>query len=387
MSDNEQAQLIRRCRGLAQIAAAAVILLGCVALIGWSSGISAFKAVRPGLVAMKPSTAICFALAGVSLLLQVHKAPLPANVRRRLPRLLAGCVVLIALLTLTEYALGRDLGLDQLVFRETPEQAGASFPGRMGLTSAINFTLLGLALLLLDAKSRREQFPAESLTLAAAVFTMAAVIGYFYGVETLYWIVPYVNIALNAVVAFLLLCLGILLARPEHGVVAAIVSEHLGGLLARRMLLPAVLVPILVGWLHVAGERAALYGPGFGAALFTSALILIFTGQVWWATRTLSRVEARRKQAELEREKLIHDLQTALAQVKTLSGLLPICAHCKKIRDDKGYWNQVEFYISDRSNAKFSHGICPECARELYPEFYRDSSRSAPPHLEPHGPQ
>ena len=65
------------------------------------------------------------------------------------------------------------------------------------------------------------------------------------------------------------------------------------------------------------------------------------------------------------------NLQKALAKVKTLSGFLPICAHCKKIRDDKGYWNQIEVYIRDHSEADFSHSICPECAKNLYPEFYK----------------
>jgi hypothetical protein len=60
-------------------------------------------------------------------------------------------------------------------------------------------------------------------------------------------------------------------------------------------------------------------------------------------------------------------LQKALNEVKTLRGILPICANCKKIRDDKGYWRQVESYISDHVEVEFSHGICPECARKLYP--------------------
>lgn len=76
-----------------------------------------------------------------------------------------------------------------------------------------------------------------------------------------------------------------------------------------------------------------------------------------------------RKRAELERENLIAQLQESLRRVKTLHGLLPICASCKRIRDDNGYWNQIEGYIRAHSDAEFSHGICPECARKLYPEF------------------
>jgi CheY-like chemotaxis protein len=80
-----------------------------------------------------------------------------------------------------------------------------------------------------------------------------------------------------------------------------------------------------------------------------------------------------RKRAEEEREKLIQKLQAALAKVKTLGGLLPICSSCKKIRDDKGYWNQIEGYIRDHSEAEFSHSLCPECAKKLYPNFYEKS--------------
>ena len=66
------------------------------------------------------------------------------------------------------------------------------------------------------------------------------------------------------------------------------------------------------------------------------------------------------------------ELQDALDQVKQLQGMLPICAHCKKIRDDDGYWHQIESYIRDHSEAVFSHSICPDCFRELYPEYVED---------------
>jgi PAS domain S-box-containing protein len=73
-----------------------------------------------------------------------------------------------------------------------------------------------------------------------------------------------------------------------------------------------------------------------------------------------------RKQVEEERRKLIHDLQDALAKIRRLRGLLPICSSCKKIRDDKGYWNQLETYILEHSEAEFTHGLCPDCMKNLY---------------------
>ena len=68
-----------------------------------------------------------------------------------------------------------------------------------------------------------------------------------------------------------------------------------------------------------------------------------------------------------ERERLIKELEEALAEVKTLRGFLPICSNCKNVRDDEGYWQRIEQYIEDRSDAQFSHSICPACAKKLYP--------------------
>ena len=91
-------------------------------------------------------------------------------------------------------------------------------------------------------------------------------------------------------------------------------------------------------------------------------------GNVAGAIESIRDITAE-KRAEQDRERLIAELQEAVAKVRTLSGLLPICASCKKIRDDRGYWKQIETFISEHSQAEFSHGICPECARKFYPDL------------------
>jgi CheY-like chemotaxis protein len=91
----------------------------------------------------------------------------------------------------------------------------------------------------------------------------------------------------------------------------------------------------------------------------------------WRGAELLARVATHvslRRALERERD-LRRSLEASLAQVKTLSGLLPICARCKKIRDDNGYWNQIESFIAQHSHADFTHGICPECSRAMYPEM------------------
>jgi hypothetical protein len=79
-----------------------------------------------------------------------------------------------------------------------------------------------------------------------------------------------------------------------------------------------------------------------------------------------------RRRAEQEKEKVIVELKDAISKIKILSGLIPICASCKKIRDDKGYWNQIEVYISEHSEAEFTHGLCSDCTKKIYPEFYKE---------------
>ena len=87
--------------------------------------------------------------------------------------------------------------------------------------------------------------------------------------------------------------------------------------------------------------------------------------------RSLIEITLIKHKAAKERERLIAQLENALQEIKRLSGLLPICAGCKRIRDDEGNWHQIEEYIASHSEADFTHGICPECARRLYPEVYR----------------
>ncbi len=89
------------------------------------------------------------------------------------------------------------------------------------------------------------------------------------------------------------------------------------------------------------------------------------------------RYAIERKRIENEKEQVIAELQEALAKVKLLSGFIPICASCKKIRDDTGYWQQVESYIQKHSNAEFSHSICPDCSHRLYPQLYPEPPESS----------
>jgi len=103
--------------------------------------------------------------------------------------------------------------------------------------------------------------------------------------------------------------------------------------------------------------------------IFIALVAFLISGRFYKLNRSLKEEMSRRREIESEREKLVVNLQEAIKEIKTLRGIIPICSHCKKIRDDKGYWSQIESYISEHSEAEFSHGICKDCAEEYYPEM------------------
>jgi len=107
-------------------------------------------------------------------------------------------------------------------------------------------------------------------------------------------------------------------------------------------------------------------------AIVSASPLVDGKGCIIGAFSTITDITERKKVETALQEKNL-ELQQAMNQIKTLRGIVPICMHCKKIRDDQGYWNQVEVYVRNHTEAEFSHGVCPDCIVELYPEYKLDS--------------
>jgi uncharacterized PurR-regulated membrane protein YhhQ (DUF165 family) len=136
------------------------------------------------------------------------------------------------------------------------------------------------------------------------------------------------------------------------------------GTLISRFIISVFALPFLFGYLHWQSNKEGIE--------IENRPVLAILRQVAEIELELSHAQReieRRKEAEKERDKVIQELKKTLSEVKTLRGFLPICANCKKIRDDSGYWTQIESYIRNHSDAEFSHSICPECAKRLYPDL------------------
>jgi PAS domain S-box-containing protein len=272
---------------ISRISCAIVSIVGCLGLIGWVFDIAFFKQIVPGLATMKANTALSFVLAGAALAC-LHAGP-SRRLTRWAGRICASAVVLIAVLTLSEYFVGWDVGLDQLLFADP---ASTIFPGRMSIITALSFSLLGLALLLLDVQ--RAYWLVSMLIFVALLIAWIAMIGYIYGVTSLYAIFPFATIAVHTAGALIVLGIGALFARPSYGLAALLARDAAAGLMARRLLPVAVFMPVLLGWLRWKGQLVGLYNTEFGLMIMVVAATVVFTAFIWWNAKSLNRLELDR---------------------------------------------------------------------------------------------
>jgi two-component system, sensor histidine kinase and response regulator len=266
--------------------------VGGVVLLAWLMGIRILASVMPGLVTMKPNTAFCFILAGLSLFLLRRPSVEGVDTRinfRFLGQICALFIACIGLLTLGEYWLNLNFGIDQALVRDAWTDARVFPPGRMSMAGAFGFFVLGGSLFLLDRKRPRDALTSQILALSCLVSATLACLGYLYGASGPYTISFYNTMAVHTALVFLFLSVGTLFARPQSGVISAITSQYSGGQMARLILPLALTLPFVLGWLRLKGEQAGLYGTKFGLALFASSNIVLFAILVWISARLLNR--------------------------------------------------------------------------------------------------
>ncbi len=272
------------------------ISLGCSVLVGWLFDIEVLKSFfSSNQATMKANTALCFVLSGLSLGLLLKRGQRGLGGQFQISRVCAVAVAVIGLLTLSQYIFGWNLGIDELLFRDLSNTVTTISPGRMGLNTATNFVLVGIALLLLGQRNRRSYWYAQVLSLIAALVSLQALMGYAYKVQVLYGIAPYTtSMALHTVLTFMMLCIGILLTRTDQGLMRVVTSDRPAGLLARRLLFLAIALPLLLGWLIVQGQRKGYYDAAFAITLFALVLIVIFAISIWKSAALIDKLYTER---------------------------------------------------------------------------------------------
>ncbi len=311
-------QQLVRCRAVSIGLAILAFCIGGAALLGWILSNEYLKRIHPALVTMKANTSVCLMLvAGVLFLIQDRPV---STLRRRISYVFAAIVASIGLITFSEHVIGWNTGLDQLLFYESAKEAGQSFPGRMGVAASLNFSMLGLALAFLDARSKRWFRIANVSVLLVVVITLLVFLYYFYGIEQLKPFENYFTIALHTVVAFLSLSTAILLARPDRGLVAMLLGDSPGAIVARRML-PALLIVILLGWFRTLSNTSGWFSPGFATASFVLSLLLLLALLIWLTAVALNRTDRERRLVDLALRQSEARLTALLEQLPVGIGL------------------------------------------------------------------
>jgi len=349
------------------IAALAAVVTGVCVLVGWLFDLESVKRIAPGFVAMNPVAAVAFILAGASLALFLQPPHGHGQKSRLLlftARLCALAVALIGLAKLLGLLGGGDMGVDQWLF--TSKLPGElRFPSRMAPNAALNFFLLGGALLFADAKKRSVRLTTEFAVGVVGFGSLLAVLGYAYGVQSFYQLGSYIPMALHSALTFSVLVTAFSLAHTDRGFLSIFIGNCAAGTLGRRLLPAVVLIPAAFGWLELHGELRGIYDSRLGNALFAVGNIVIFTLLVCWIASALSHADRSRTIAE-------KSLQRQKTELRALFDLMPALIWFKDTENRILLVNQRLAEAAGKTVAE----IEGKSARDIYPQdaarYYAD---------------
>jgi PAS domain S-box-containing protein len=361
--------LVARLKTFSEFTGILIVIIGVLVLIGWAFNISILKSPGSGFSTIKTNVGLAFIFIGFSLWLQQTHRINQNN--KRIAQILALATALIGLLTLMEYLLGINIGIDQILFKEAAGALNTSSPNRMGFSAALSLFIAGVALLLIDVKSIRDYEPVQILAIVGALISLLALIGYAYGSSALYHIPQYTAIALYAALALALLFLGILFARPNTGIMSIVNSKSLGGTIARRLLPAVIIIPFVLGLIWQLGVKANLYDQAFGYALFAFSTIIFLLLLLWSTIIPIHRIDNQHKKIqEALRLSSIYNRSLIEANIDPLVTIGPN----GKITDVNNSTETVTGYSRDELIfTDFSDYFTePEKAREGYQQVFQE---------------
>ena len=267
-----------RSKRIPLIASHFVAAVAIAVLIGWIFAIEPLMTVLPGLVRMKPNTAVALLFGAIALRLANRAIG-------KIAQGICGCVVLLlGALSLLEYLGGVDLKIDQILFRDP---ILSPFPGRMAHFTAVSLVLTGS--FLYPFRSQGGQRLAEVLALTVGLGSAFAVVGYVYGVPVLYGSIHYTSMAIHTGIAFIFLSVGFLCIEREHGFTRIFRAQTSGGTVARRLVPLGILIPILVGSVFLRFNFGQLR-----LALLVMSNMVLTVAAVWGLASALDRSETER---------------------------------------------------------------------------------------------
>src|ERR1051325_1809835 len=291
---------------LGGIAAAYVIVGSAISFAGWAMDVPRLTDWWGTGITIKANASLAGIAAGLAVLTAIA---LPAA--RTSVRVLASFAAMLGGLTLFEHLTTINLGIDTLLFDEPAGAPGTAAPGRMGPPASASFLAVGLALMLPRDSVRARAF---GVALGLAVLGIAALslVGYVYGAQAMYTAPRLTGIAVHTATILLALGIGVVAAHPDQEPMKTLLADSSAGLLARRLLPVAFVVPLVIGWLRGKGQEARLYDTAFGAAWRTLVETALLAAVLWWSVQAIRARELQRHRAEAERQSTEQRLRMVL---------------------------------------------------------------------------
>ena len=295
-----EADRARRLVALSRMACVFIVLLAALVLVGWALDSDPLKGGLPGQVSMNPVTAIALLLAVIALW--------------RMSRVAAAAVALIGGVTLLGYLAGGNAGIDQLLF------ADRLGDNRIAPNTALCLLLYGISLFLLVRPERDTH--AEMVAIFPFGIACVSLLGYAYGVNSMYGFGEEIPMALGTAIALVALGIGIACARADRGLVAVVIGDDPGGILARRIMPVAVFLPILLGGLLIIGQGRNLFSPQYGTAITVVVAVFAFVTMIGITAHSLAVADGIRRTSE--RHSAAQHLTTrVLVESETLAEAMP----------------------------------------------------------------
>ena len=277
------------------LAVLAVLVIISLALVGWVLDIPILKGVSPQWTAMRIITIICFFMSAAAITIVQRRTTIRWTII--LSRVFAAGIIVVGLLTLVSYLVELKTGQEwswALSPLLSPFLASAT---RMAVITAILFSIYGCVLLLLAAGSRRAADVAHVMLLPMATMAYLVLVGYLFNVRAFYeWL--HLGVALNTGIAFCALCIASFFARPDTWLMNVFIGDKAGAIMARRLLPALLILPLLIGWLRLQGERFGAFSSEVGVALVAVVYTVCFLSLVLMNAKSFNRTDQRRREAE-----------------------------------------------------------------------------------------
>ncbi len=277
-------------------AAAYATLGGLVSFVGWVIDSSRLTDWWGTGISIKANSAVAITAMGVALLIAAFMRP-----GHSLVHLLGGFAASLGALTLFEHLSGYDLGIDTLLFHEPAGAPATAAPGRMGPPAAASLMVLGAALFFVSHRTKARVLSVALPIVVVGVATLS-LIGFLYGAQAMYTIPRLTGIALQTATMLLALGVSLIALQADRDPTRTLFEDSTAGILSRRIIVAAVIVPLALGWLRLQGQGRGLYDFAFGTALRTLIEIAILTSLSWWVVQAMRMRDLQGRRAQAERQ-------------------------------------------------------------------------------------